>query len=152
IDFFNAGGSPVASTPQTVTLKLDNQPTTVQLIQILHGGSPVSACAIETMSSPTDGVQLVYEAFDPEGDLYGYTLTALYGHGLSSTIFSDGYAAHRNPAHNWQGVSSDTNPAPGVWVPPFTCAYMFQIGATPRTTNGYIFPISTVYDFQTVTL
>jgi hypothetical protein len=48
---------------------------------------------------------------------------------------------------------SDTQPAsPAVWVPPTTCAYLFQIEATTRSTNGYTYPIVYATDFQTVTL
>jgi hypothetical protein len=48
---------------------------------------------------------------------------------------------------------SDTQPAAVTgWVPPQTCAYLFQIEATTRTTNGYSYPIVYATDFQTVTL
>ena len=151
--FFNAAGVAVAASAQVLTLKLDNQPATVDLINVLHAGAPVSPCAIVNLSSASDGVQIVYEAFDPEGDLYSFALSAEYGHGLSASIYSDNYAPHANPAHNWQGVSSDTRPVPpAVWVPPTTCAYLFQISAWTRTTNGYQFPVLQSIDFQTVTL
>ncbi len=151
--FFNAAGVAVPSPAQVLTLKLDNQPATVQLIDVLHAGAPVSPCAIVNLSSATDGVQLVYEAFDPEGDLYSFALSAEYGQGLTASIYSDNYAAHANAANNWQGVSSDTRPVPpAVWVPPTTCAYLFQISAWTRTTDGYQFPVLESTDFQTVTL
>jgi hypothetical protein len=151
--FFNAAGVAVPTAAQVLTLKLDNQPATVDLVKVLHAGAPVAACAIVTLSSATDGVQIAYEAFDPEGDLWSYALTAEYGHGLSATIFSDNYSDHVNAAHNWQGLSSDTKPvSPAVWVPPTTCAYLFRVTAWTRTTNGYQFPIVESTDFQTVTL
>jgi hypothetical protein len=37
-------------------------------------------------------------------------------------------------------------------VPPYTCAYLFQISAWTRTTNGYSYPVIYSEDFQTVTL
>lgn len=151
--FFNAASVPVPTPAQILTLKLDNQPVTVDLINVLHAGAPVSPCAIVNLSSITDGVQIVYEAFDPEGDLWSFAVTAEYGHGLSAAIHSDSYPPHANPTHNWQGVSSDTRPVPpAVWVPPVTCAYLFQISAWARTTNGYSFPVLLSTDFQTVTL
>ncbi|HLK15003.1 MAG TPA: hypothetical protein VKT78_09370 [Fimbriimonadaceae bacterium] len=151
--FFQANGAAVASPAQVLTLKLDNQPAIVELINVLHAGAPVSPCAIVNLSSISDGVQIAYEAFDPEGDLYSYTLEADYGHGNRVAVYSDNYTAHANPAHNWQGVTSDTRPVPpAVWVPPATCAYMFQISAWTRTTNGYQFPVIETTDFQTVTL
>lgn len=153
INFFNAANVAVPSTPQTLTLKLDNEPATVNLIDVLHAGAPVSPCAIVDLSSITDGVQVQYEAYDPEGDLYSLELTAEYGAGATSTIYSDSYSAHASPTHIWQGVTSDTRPVPpAVWVPPYTCAYLFQIAAWTRTTNGYQYPVILSTDFQTVTL
>jgi hypothetical protein len=123
------------------------------LINILHAGAPISPCAIVNLSSVTDGVQLQYEAFDPEGDLLSLELSAEYGAGASSVIYIDNYAAHASPTHIWQGVATDTRPVPpAVWVPPYTCAYLFRISAWTRTTNGYSYPVIWSTDFQTVTL
>jgi hypothetical protein len=157
INFFNASNVAVALPPgvttQILTLELDNQPPTVDLINILHGGSPVPACAIVNLSSATDGVQLQFEAYDPEGDLLNMSLIAEWGHGNSASIYTDTYAAHATPSHIWQGVTSLTEPVPpAVWVPPITCAYLFQITAYTRSTNGYSYPIIYAQDFQTVTL
>jgi hypothetical protein len=79
-----------------------------------------------------------------------FTLTAHYGDGASATIFSDAYPAHRNPAHQWVGVTSLVVPA-GEWVPPVTCAYQFRLSAHPRVTNGYTY-IGYVEDTYHVTL
>ena len=159
ISFFNAANHAVALpsgvAAQWLTLALDNQPPIVDLINVLHGGVAVAPCAFVTLTSPTDGVQLQFEAYDPEGDLLAISLIAEWGHGNVSNppIYSDSYAAHANPAHNWQGVQSDTRPAsPAVWVPPVTCAYLFQIAASTRSTNGYSYPIISASDFQTVTI
>jgi hypothetical protein len=133
-----------------LALALDNQPVTVQLIDILHGGASVPACAIVTLSSATDGVQIVYEAYDPEGDLWNYAVTAEYGSNKTAPIYS---ASWISSTPDWQGVLSDTRPAtPAVWVPPGTCAYLFQVAAWSRTTNGYSFPVLYSSDFKTVTL
>ncbi len=153
IHFFNAASVAVPSTPQVLALALDNQPATVKMINVLHGGAPVSPCAIVNLSSLTDGVQLVYEAYDPEGDLYSLQLSAEYGQDVTTSIYSDNYSAHATPAHIWQGVTSDTRPVPpAVWVPPYTCAYLFKVSAWTRTTNGYSYPVIYSEDFQTVTL
>lgn len=153
MNFFNAANVAVPSAAQTLTLKLDNEPATVDMLNILHAGAAVSPCAIVNLSSVTDGVQLQYEAYDPEGDLLSLELSAEYGAGSSSVIYSDSYAAHASPTHIWQGVSSDTRPAPpAVWVPPYTCAYLFRISAYTRTTDGYSYPVIYSTDFQTVTL
>jgi hypothetical protein len=153
VQYFTAAGVAVPTTAQVVTMKLDNQPATVDLINVLHAGAPIPPCAIITLASATDGVEINYEAYDPEGDLLNYAVTAEYGHGSSAGIYSDSYTAHANAAHNWQGLQSNTEPAsPAVWVPPVTCAYLFRVSAWTRTTNGYQFPVNWSTDFQTVTL
>ncbi|HXC94231.1 MAG TPA: hypothetical protein VNU92_00960 [Edaphobacter sp.] len=153
INFFNAANVAMPVTVQVLTLKLDNQPPIVKLLNVLHAGTPVSPCAIVTLASITDGVQLQYEAYDSEGDLYSLALTTSYGAGVTSSIYSDSYPAHASPSHIWQGVTSDTRPvSPAVWVPPYTCAYLFEITAWTRTTNGYSYPVVYAQDFQTVTL
>ena len=153
LNFFTSANVLVSTTAQILTLALDNQAPVVKLINVLHAGTAVSPCAIVTLASVTDGVQLQYEAYDPEGDLYSLALTASYGAGVTSPIYSDNYSAHATPTHIWQGVTSDTRPAsPAVWVPPYTCAYLFEITAWTRTTNGYSYPVIYSQDFQTVTL
>jgi hypothetical protein len=152
INFYNSS-TLIPTTAQTLTLALDNQPPIVSLIDILHAGAVVSPCAIVDLASITDGVQIQYEAYDPEGDLYSLAVTASYGAGVTSGIYSDNYSAHATPLHIWQGVTSDTEPVPpAVWVPPYTCAYLFEITAWSRTTDGYSYPCIYAQDFQTCTL
>ena len=142
-------------TSPVITLALDNQAPNVDLISILHAGSVVQPCQIINLTSATDGVQLQFEAFDPEGDLLAISLTAEWGHGNVSNppIYTDSYSAHASPTHIWQGVTSLTVPvSPAVWVPPTSCAYLFRVGATTRSTNGYSYPIIYATDFQTVTI
>ena len=133
----NDGTTVVASTPQTVSLMVDNNQADVQIINILHNTVPVPACAIETMLDNTDGLQFRITANDVEGHLQGYSLNAYYGDNLSATIVSDTYAAHMNPAHLWSGVINALAPTVGEWVPPISCAYQFRVSAWPRVTNGY---------------
>ncbi len=156
LQFFTGANVVVPSSAQIVTLALDNQPPIVNLINVLHGGVPVPACALVNLTSITDGIQLQFEAYDPEGDLYNLALTAEYGHGNSAGIYSDSYAAHLSASHIWQGVTTDTRPAsPAHWTPPIppgTCSYLFRITAWARSTNGYSYPCLYSTDFQTVTL
>jgi hypothetical protein len=160
IHFFDASNNPVALpsgvVPQWLTLALDNQAPVVDLINVLHNGAPVSPCAQINLTSATDGVQLQFEAYDPEGDLLAIALIAEWGHGNSTPyppgIYNDGYAAHATPGHIWTGTLSETQPSPGVWVPPVTCAYLFQVNAVTRSTNGYSYPVISASDFQTVTI
>lgn len=151
--FYNAANALVPIAAQVLTLKVDNQAPTVSLVEILHAGAPIPPCSIVNLASITDGVQVQYEAYDPEGDLYSLSLTVAYGHGNSALIYSDNYAAHASSTHIWQGVTSDTKPVPpAVWVPPVTCSYLFEITAWSRATNGYSYPIIYSQDYQTVTL
>ena len=154
VDFYNTADGPVASPAQILTLRLDNKLPDVKLIDVLHNNTPVAPCAILTLADASDGVQLVFKAFDPEGDLWSYALTAEYGAGSSAGIgLAESYPAHRVPTHVWQGETEKTLPAsPGKWVPPYTCAYLFRISATARVTDGYTWPYGWVTDFRTVTL
>jgi hypothetical protein len=159
INFFDASNNPVALPPgvlpQVLTMELDNQPPIVDLTNILFAGSVVSPCTIVNLTAADPGVQLQFEAYDPEGDLLSMTLTAEWGHGnvTNPPIYSDSYSAHVNAQHIWQGVQNDIQP-PAVtgWIPPQSCAYLFQIEATTRTTNGYTYPVVYATDFQTITL
>jgi hypothetical protein len=135
--FLRANGTTVvASTPQTVSLMVDNNQAQVQIINILHNGNPVPACAIETMTSNTDGLRFRITAHDAEEHLQAWSLTAHYGDNQSETIVSDSYSAHMNPDHLWSGVVNALVPAT-EWVPPISCAYQFRVSASPRVTNGY---------------
>jgi len=133
----NAAHTVVPTPPQTLQLMIDNNLPRVEIVQVLHNSVPVSACAMETMTNPTnDGVQLKITVNDLEGHLKDLALTGYWGDGASATVYTDGYPAHRNPVHQWNGVTAQIVP-PGEWVPPITCAYQFRLSATPRVTNGY---------------
>jgi len=134
----DAAPTVVATPPQTVQLMIDNNLPLVDIVQVLHNGVPLSACAMETMTGADDGVRISVTAKDPEGHLKDLTLRAYWGDGASATIYSDAYPAHRNPTHKWEGVTAQVVPA-GEWVPPVTCAYQFRISATARITNGYTY-------------
>ena len=79
VQFFTTAGVAVPTSAQVVTLKLDNQPATVDLLNVLHAGAPIPPCAIITLASATDGVEINYEAFDPEGDLLSYAAGSIMG-------------------------------------------------------------------------
>jgi hypothetical protein len=132
----DAAHTVVATPPQTLQLMIDNNLPLVDIVQVLHNGVPVSACAIETMTDAADGVRLSITVNDLEGHLKDLALRAYWGNGASALVYSDTYPAHRNPAHQWNGVTAQVVPA-GEWVPPVSCAYQFRLSATPRVTNGY---------------
>jgi len=132
----DAAHTVVATPVQTVQLMIDNNLPMVDIVQVLHNGVPLSACAMETMTDAADGVRISITVKDMEGHLKDLSLRAYWGDGASATIYSDAYPAHRNPAHQWNGVTAQIVPA-GEWVPPVTCAYQFRLSATARITNGY---------------
>ncbi len=133
--FFNSGGTEVAApSGHEVTLRIDNNRPTAQLEDILHDGSSVAACAIENMTSASDGVQLRITAADPEGHLRAYSAVASWGNGQSTTVADASYTP--NPAKQWTGVTNLVVPS-SEWTPPTTCAYQFRVNAWPRVTNGY---------------
>ena len=137
--FFRSDGTTVVASPaQTVSLMVDNNPAEVQILNILHNGNPVPACAIETMSSASDGLRFRITANDVEGHLQSYSLAAFFGDNQSATIVSDSYASHMTPTHIWNGVTNVLVPG-SVWVPPISCAYQFRVSAWPRVTNGYTY-------------
>ncbi len=140
----------VPSVPQTLQLMIDNNLPFVDIINVLHDTVPVAACAMETMTSATDGVQLKITVNDLEAHLKEFALTAHWGNGASATVYSESYPAHRNPLHQWNGVTAQVVP-PSEWVPPVTCAYQFRLAATARVTNGYSY-IGYVEDTYHVTL
>ncbi len=132
-EFFRADGSSVPAPPQTLALMVDNNWPHVQVIDILHSGKSVPACAIEHMSSKTDGVTIRFKVWDIEGNLQRYDLLALWGTDESASITSDVYANHASTV-SWQGESQKDSP---LFVPPVTCAYQFRVRAWPKTTNGW---------------
>lgn len=136
--FFRQDGTPVPTPtpPQTLQLTIDNNLPLVDIEQVLHNGTPVSACAIETMTDAADGVRLQVTVKDLEGNLKDFSVNAYWGNGASASVYSNAYPAHRNPAHQWPGVNSLQIPS-GEWTPPVSCAYEFRLSATPRVTNGY---------------
>jgi len=139
VRFYLANGTTVVpSVDQTLTLNVDNNAPYLEINRILHNGVEVGPCAIETMTSATDGLQFEITVQDAEGNLEAYSLAAGYGNGLSAGIHSDNYAAHISPSKQWTGVNRLLVPAsPAEWVPPVTCAYGFHLSASRKVTNGY---------------
>ncbi len=134
VKFYNAAHVEVPTPAQTLTLLIDNTLPIVKVNNIMHGGSAVAACDIVTMTGPTDGVTINFDANDPSGNLLAWAVSAGWGDGAGATIDSASYVTALG---NWTGVTGHTSPASGVWVPPVKCAYAFTIGASARITNGY---------------
>ena len=141
VAFFTAAMAAVPSTAQTLTLMVDNTPPQVEIVDLLHDGASVPACAIVNLTSAADGVQMRVTVQDPEGHLGSYATAASYGDGQSAALAggSDTYTNNVNPAtpHQWTGVVNRLVPPAGEWVPPQTCAYQFSVTGYSRVTNGY---------------
>ena len=150
LDFFNAGGGPVAAPAQRLTLFVDNTAPDVQLFDILHGDAPVPACGMITLTGPADGVRIVYRAFDAEGLLGGYSVDAAWGQNQGANITSDNYAAH-SASTSWQGTTGPSATT-DLWHPPITCAYTFSVSASGRVTNGYSPNIQSSRTFRNITI
>ncbi|MFD0860870.1 hypothetical protein ACFQ1M_01510 [Sungkyunkwania multivorans] len=135
IEFYNTANVKIPTTAQTLTLYIDNNVPSVKIDAIKHGVSNVGACGIVNLTNNTDGVKVIYDAFDIEGNLRAYNLTAQWGEGHTAVIDSKSYTP--SPTDSWQGQNNILAPSSGVWVPPVTCAYAFRVRAWARTTNGY---------------
>ncbi len=135
VAFYNASNLVVPATAQTLTLFIDNEIPVVKINSIKHGGVNVDACAIVNMTSATDGLVFNIDAFDADGDLLSWGLSAAWGNNNAEVIASDSYTIAKGTT--WTGVQNLTIPATGVWVPDASCAYGFTVSAYARTTNGY---------------
>jgi hypothetical protein len=134
--FFLPDNTPLPTPPQTLQLMIDNNLPLVDVVEIRHNGTAVTACAMVNMTDAVDGVQAVITVNDFEGHLKDLSLNAYWGNGASALVYQDSYASHHNPAHVWNGPTGLLVPA-GEWTPPITCAYQFRLSAWPRVTNGY---------------
>jgi hypothetical protein len=150
LDFFNASGTAVSAPSQRLSIFVDNTAPDARLIELYHGPTddPIPPCGMVTMSGPADGIRVVYRAFDDEGLMAGYGVSAQWGQGSGASLAGDSYAAHA-ASTSWQGVASATTP---LWHPPTTCAYTFSVGASGRVTNGYSGSIQSAGVFRNVTI
>ena len=145
VKFFNAANVAIPTAAQTLTLHIDNNVPEVKLNAIKHGAANVDACAIVNLTSAIDGLTFNIDAFDAEGNLHSYALSAGWGNGEGETIKADAYALPMGSS--WTGVQNLNVPVTGVWVPEKTCAHGFTVAAYARTTNGYSYP----YGYNSVT-
>lgn len=139
VKFYQANGTTeVPATAQTLAMFIDNTLPLAQLDAVMHNGTPVAACSIVNLDdATTDGLNFRVSAFDPEGNLLSYSLTAGWGENQSATIYSENYSDNPHPGNLWTGVMNQLLPGSGEWKPSTTCAYSFTITSSARTTNGY---------------
>jgi hypothetical protein len=132
--FRNDGTTPVSAPNQVLSLFIDNHLPQAVIDSVQHGGTEVSACAIQNLGPAPDGIRFRITAHDPEGNLRSVSLRATYGDNQSAAIFSEGYTPSMG---DWAGFTNRLIPPRGTWRPPVSCAYSFIVSAWARTTNGY---------------
>jgi hypothetical protein len=124
----------------SLTVLIDNSGFNADVVAIRQHKStpppnpPLSVCAIVTSGTSKFDVEVT--AYDPNQHLLSYGVTALFGHNGSSSVASDSYAAHVNPARTWSGVINTWMPAAG-WQATCNCAHTFYLDAWKRTIDGY---------------
>jgi hypothetical protein len=131
VEFYNSIKAPIPVPAQTLTLNIDNTVPNVKINSIKHGGAIVNACEMVNMTSPTDGIVVNFDAYDPENNVYSYEVLAVWGEGTPATLASDTYNLAKG---DWAGVQNQNTP---LWVPIKTCAHSIDVNAYSRTTNGY---------------
>lgn len=139
VQFFNASGTVVATPAQTLQLYVDNALPQLQIYEIRYKGNVIAPCEVVEIDETLEPVQVRYRAFDPEGNLLEYALSAFYGGPGTPSInlLPTGTGAY--PGGNWTGVADTMVNCPVTpnKFPPVSCAYQFRLSATPRVTNGY---------------
>ena len=137
VEFYTATGTSVISvTDQLLTLYIDNSIPEVSINAVKHAGREVVACDfVNLRGNATDGVVMNFDAHDAEGNLLSYIAYAKYGDGHTQVLESANYPG----SGLWTGVTNHNAPTSGVYVPPVSCAYSFNVRANARTTNGYAY-------------
>jgi hypothetical protein len=125
----------------SIQVQIDNQWPTAVIDEIIHhhtaGPIVVGTCGI--VEEETDELAFRITAYDLEGHLRSWRLTALWGDNKSAVVDSDSYT----PPGPWHGIQNAVVPAP-AWhatVPgdPTSrrCAHTFYLNVWDRVINGY---------------
>ncbi len=137
----------IDSTYGTLKLQIDNNPpTTYEIKDMKHNGTPIKVCDIVKFTSGKISVK--FRAYDAKGHLRSYALNALYGHNeyvspppSSPDKAVDNYSAHIGigATKKWKGgtytIEYPATTYNSSKMP--KCAYQFRLGISKRTTNGY---------------
>jgi hypothetical protein len=122
-----------------VQVMVDNRWPTARIDRILHDGAEVGVCAI--VASGSDEFSFEITAWDPEGHLLSWGLSALWGDNRSAGIASAAYVP--NPTKKWNGIFTTAVPVPPwhatVAGDPTSrrCAHTFYLGVWDRVINGF---------------
>lgn len=124
-------------------VKIDNQWPVANIEKILQNNIEVPVCAI--VKTAPDQFTFRITAIDPQGHLFSWNLSALWGNNKSADISGDNYSNHVSPSRQWAGVASGLPDVPALpWKaavaddPTSThCAHTFYLGVWDRVINGY---------------
>jgi hypothetical protein len=146
---FDSLGSLVAlpaNTYSRITLYVDNNPPVVNIVGVRdHNGTTITECSIIPLANNQQNLLFDFQAYQPEGFLYKYSLDSLYGRNNSGGyITADQYAGpHAAAGPFWIGagpltqtVGSQAAQLAGTLANWKTCAYQFHLWAWARTTDG----------------
>lgn len=125
-------------------IRVDNHRATASIDEIIHHHASsthvVDECAI--VDKPKDEFRFRVTAWDPEGHLKSYQLTALWGNNKSKSVTGHTYPGA--PNKKWFGVHAGLVPSSGPWNaavsgdPTSTrCAHTFYLTVWDRVINGY---------------
>lgn len=125
-------------------IRIDNNGATATIDEIIHhhrsSTHVVDECAI--VDKPKDEFRFRVTAWDPEGHLKSYQLTALWGNNKSKAVTGHTYPG--TPDKKWFGVNAGLVPSSGPWSaavagdPTSTrCAHTFYLTVWDRVINGY---------------
>lgn len=124
---------------RSVTVRIDNAWPTAVIDRILHDGNAVGTCQI--VDSGSDEFSFLLTAYDPEGHLMSWSLSALWGDNKSAQVTSGSYVP--NSTRQWKGVLSGTLPSP-AWHATVSgdatsrrCAHTFYLSVWDRVIDGY---------------
>jgi hypothetical protein len=140
LKLYNTATNTVVNLPQnafsTLRLQINNEPVVVGFAAIANGAkdmlAPANACDIVNMAQ---GLNVTYKAYhpNPAGYLGSYSFAAVPNSGPAVAIASGSYT----------GAPFTGTPAAGASAAltksqiSHSCAYVLQLSAVARTTDGY---------------
>lgn len=151
IQIFDSAGKDITSkipvAQQSLTLRIDNTPPVADLnsIRVLDTATTprtIDPCEIVLPPAP-NAFDFGLNAFDGDGHLLSYSLTARWGRNQSATVLSDSYGSNvdRDGPHLWKGLNG-FRPLASGWKASCNCAHSFVLQVSKRTTNGYGYILS----------
>lgn len=131
-----------------LSLRIDNTPPEVSIAEIRQNSTKVEACDI--VKAGVNAFTFKITAYDSNGHLYNYGLSAMFGENKSCSIANESYESfdvlpeilfplpgkHVGEGPLWYGYTNKIVPTPS-WSAPCNCAYTFYLGAWKRTIDGW---------------